>query len=262
MTRLLFSAAIKRATPPWLQRVVGAKLMDSLVAPVDELVDDLVAGVKARFPGIHTDETPLSFIGRERRIRRGPGEPATTYATRLQTWWDAHRTRGGPYALLGQLRAFFVDWLNVRIDVVYHSGTRRWMDTAGAITRDSITWDGDGTDHWSQFWVIFHVPAFIPTSGALELLVDQDDDEITTQDGEEIIVSSTVAVGSLTDAEKDVFRAIPREWSAAHIERIWIVLLYGDGELWDYPQPMGTWTEWEDPMVTWDADAPVIFLAE
>lgn len=142
-----FASALRRIMPPWLQRRVGGALMEAIGAQADVLVTRTVHSVKARFPGHDSeaiDEGALSHIGRDRKIRRGPAEDAATYAGRLRTWLDAHRGRGGDYALLEQLYAYTRGWLSVRMDVVAQSGKRRWIDTDGVITPDSITWNGDG----------------------------------------------------------------------------------------------------------------------
>lgn len=259
MARTPYAVTIRDATPPWLQRTRGARLMVSLAEQADVLIDRMIEGVALRMPGAlgPIDPTALALTGRERRIRRGPGEDAETYARRLRTWWDAHRTRGGPYALLGQLRAFFLDWLPVRMDVVYHSGTRRWMDENGVITRDSIVWNADGSGLWAQFWVFFHLPTQVPATG---LLLTEGDDTITTEDGDPIVAEMTASPDELTAEQLEVFTAIPREWSAGHIKTVHVVLLWSARRLWDYPQPVPTWDEW-GATSTWD-EPPVLMEIE
>lgn len=232
MARVSFSYAMKRVAPPWLQRTVGGKLLVAVGNRIDELVDRTRDGVALRFPGQDADALP--YIGRERRIRRGPGEAAATYAGRLRGWWDAHRNRGGPYALLEQLYAFFLDTLNVQMDVVYHSGTRRWVDAAGTVTRDAVTWGADGSSLWAQIWVFFYLGAD-PTG---------------------IVTASTAS-----DDDAEMFRAIPREWSAAHLKTVTLVLLYGIARCWNYPQPVPTWAVW-GTQTTWGGDVPVILPIE
>jgi hypothetical protein len=231
--------------------------MVSLAEQADVLVTRMIEGVALRMPGAlgTIDPTALALTGRERRIRRGPGEDDETYARRLSTWWDAHRTRGGPYALLGQLREFFLDWLSVRMDVVYHSGTRRWIDTDGVITRDSIEWNGDGTEEWSQFWVFFHLPSVVPATG---MILTEDDDTITTEGGDPLLAETSAAPDELTDEQLAVFTAIPREWSAAHIKTVHVVLLWDDAVLVGYPPRLVG----DPPSVVGPADQPVILEIE
>lgn len=343
MARLTAVGLVRKLTPPWLQRTEGAAVMEGIAQVLDEFVHDrIVQGVKLRFPGAPPralDEKALALIGRERRVRRGPGEDAATYAPRLRGWWDAHRTRGGPYALLEQLYAFFVGWLNVRMDVVYYSGTRRWIDASGTITHDSISWSASGPEEggqvalvanvlagdteirplslvsfpavgpyqvrlrdgfgahevvtasgtsaapydrivlsapvvgayaagsgtvaranvrWAHVWVFVHCPATIPR--ATSDLITSDGDTLITSDGDTLVATDTIALDELlaTDPEAEIFRAIPREWSAAHIPYVTVVLLYGAARLWGYPTPVPTWGTWG----TWQSDDPVVLIAE
>lgn len=253
-----YAAFLLRLYPPWLQRTVGEKLMLALGSQVDVLYERGRQSVKHRFPLV-VDESSLARIGAERRIRRGPGESATTYARRLQWWWDDHRVRGAPYPLLRQLYFFFFDVLNVRKDVVYHSGTRRWMaggvvastpaEVNTAITRDSVTWDADGTDEWAQFWVFFYL-----TTELIDELVTEAGDNIVTEALDEIITDGF----NLEETEDLVFVEIPREWSAAHIKRIWIVLLVDDAALVGYPPRLVG----EPGMTVGRSGPPVILIHE
>jgi hypothetical protein len=260
MARLLFKSAMLQISPPWLRRVVGAKLMESLGEEADDLLDRFVSGVKLRFPTDDADPDALARIGRERRIRRGPGELGQTYARRVRTWWDDHRTRGGAFAMLRQLYAFWRDSLNPRMDVVYHSGTRRWVDSDGVITRDAITWsappNGDPAA-WANIWVFYHLGDAITETF---VLTTDDGDPLVTDEGDELVALVTSEDGTISDELAEQFLCIPREWSAAHIQRVTVVLLYGSAELWDYPQPVHTWDEVGH--APWDENVPVILIAE
>jgi hypothetical protein len=227
-----YASFLLRIGPPWLQRAVGERFMLALGSELDVLYERGRQSIKQRFPAV-VDETSLGRIGAERRIRRGPGESAETYARRLRRWWDDHRRRGGPYALLAQLYSYFVASLNPRIDVVYHSGTRRWIpggvevdDPDELVTRDSITWEADGTDEWAQFWVFFHLGTLIN-----DVFVNEDGDVFVDENGDPIVAESS----TLSDAEAAVFLAIVREWNAAHIKRAHVVLLVEGSALVGYP---------------------------
>lgn len=254
--RLLFSNGMLRRMPPWLQRVVGAKVVQGLVDPVDALVLSSVAAVRARFPSADMPDA-LALIGSDRRIRRGLAESATTYARRLRSWWTAHRTRGGPYALLNQLDLFFEDWLNVRMDLVAQSGNRHWIDAASVVTHDAIMWGGDATGKWARFWVFFYLPAdTIPSPIGGAFIVTDDGSFIVTDDGSFLVTDGELTASALSAAEIEMFSCIAREWSAAHIDEINVVLLWADRRLWNYPQPVPTWSAWGGTS-TW-AEPPVI----
>ena len=336
MARLLFRAALKRIAPPWLQRSVGGRFMTGLGSELDTELDRNVEGVKLRFPdAVLEHASALAKLGRERRIRRGPGEDAETYARRLAGWWDDHRARGGPYALLRQLYEFFLAWLNVRMDVVAYSGLRHWIDSAGVITRDSITWEADGVVpgpsqllaanaspghteirpvslagfptegpyvvrltngssfedleaagtsttpynrivlnepvvgsypagpssvlrpnlRWAAVWVFFYLTDTIPLSSSF--LVTQALDFLITQAGDFLLSQDSIAPDEISAAELEVFLAIPREWSAAHVGKTTVVLLWGTRRLWQYPQPVPTWTAWGASGAKW-GEPPVV----
>lgn len=260
--RIMFAGALLRRLPPWLQRTVGARVVQGMADPIDALVTASVEAVKARLPVDAPDATALGLIGAERRIRRGPGESAQTYARRIRTWWDAHRTRGGAYALLGQLDAYFQDWCNVRMDVVANSGLRRWIDAAATvaesvITRDSVTWDGDGSGRWARIWVFLYVPAVMSMT-AFEI-TDDAGVPLTLSDGSTMTGAEGFTTASLTTAQREVFAAVPREWSAAHIDQTHVVLLSEDRRLWNYPQPVPTWAAW-GATSTWDEPPTIITI--
>jgi hypothetical protein len=227
--RARFSDYVWRIGPPWLQRTMAVRILSAMMVPFDALADKTVDSIKARFPNATNDALPQ--IGRERRIRRGPAENAGTYSRRLLSWWDDHRGRGGPYALLRQLRAFWLDTYNVQIDVVSYNGLRHSIDTNGVITRDQITWTPDASGEWAQFWVFFHL---------------------------------TSDPGPLTPEQEANFLMIPIEWSAAHILREHVVLLWGFCPMWDFPPPVGDWDAWASGLTwdAWDAQAPYVLTHE
>ena len=235
-----FQAAIKRISPPWLQRTVGGAVMKGIAIAIDAQADQLANGVRARFPGLGPDDA-LPKIGNDRVITRGPSEPVASYARRLRGWWDAHSTQGGPYALLAQLFAYWKDTGPWAIELVYASGTRYSLDTLGNVTRDAITWTPDGSGHWSRIWLFFHVPAQIQ-----DLILGDTGDNIvgdtdSIQGGLDLLTSGGVLPASLYES----FRVVPRQWTAAHVEQTTIVLLWpnvsGGGRLWGYPQPNPVW---------------------
>jgi hypothetical protein len=256
-TRTLFADSILRLCPPWLQRLVSAKLMAGFGDVLDTLASSSAAGVAVRFPTDDVDPDALAAIGRERRIRRGPAEPATTYARRIRTWWDAHRTRGNAYALLGQLWAYWVDALDPKIDVVAQSGLRHYIDAGGGgvVTRDAITWTGGGAQSgWAHLWVFFFVDEL------WDYVVDESGDYVVTESGD-FVIAESLFEGSISETDAEMFRAIPREWSAAHLPYVMVVLLYGVARCWEYPQPVPTWDEW-GAMTTWGGPVPVFLRAE
>jgi hypothetical protein len=210
MSVLSFSLALLRRGPPWLQRTVGGAVMRAFGDPLDTLRDLTADAVDARFPRA-TRPDALPPIGRDRKIVRGLNEPASTYAARLRRWWTDHQTRGNPHAMLRQLEAFFATD-PVQIEIVYNSGTRYTLAkpvapaTRGVISRDAISWGGNGIPaKWAEAW------AFIRYDLNAEFPL------ITTE----------LAQGVVTICD---------DWNAAHMLRIHpMVVAENACELWDYP---------------------------
>lgn len=209
-----FRDRIRRASPPWLQHGWAEKLLYSFGVQVDAFADALVAGVKLRFPGVYSDDS-LPLIGRERRIARGLLEDNATYAARLTRWLDDHKRRGGPYALLAQLHAYFSP-NNFQIQLIYRSGRRFTMTADGTVTRDDIAWQPDATPaKWAQWWLLLFTNDYLPPLSAQQIA--------------------------------DI-RLIPTEWNAAHCFGTVVVFPTG-AELWDFPNGR-TWDEsgtWDTP---------------
>lgn len=230
---LHFRDAASSAAPWWIARIestTGKMLWAGLVM-LDGLVDAQVAAIKLRFPGLYSFET-LPLIGRDRRIRRGPNESDEVYASRLPRWLDDHRRRGGPYALLEQVRAY---WAPDAFDVelIYRTGRRFTMAAGESIVRDDVPFDYDTQpEKHARWWLFFFWPDGVDADGVWDDAGTWSDDGVWDSD--------------LTIAEVENIRAIPHEWNNARCFGE-VVLLSGDRELWDYP--VGTWDDpgdWED----------------
>jgi hypothetical protein len=230
-----FSRLATRIGPPWLRRTWAQRILGAMVAPLDVVADAMTAGVRARFPSWQSGEA-LSLIGRERRIRRGPTEASATYAPRLRLWLDAHRGRGGAHAMLAQLRAYWRGTIDGTHAVLSHGGVLH-ESIDDVITRTPFAWVADGSALWPQVWVMLHL--------------DADPRPVTVDD-------------------EASFRAVPVEWSAAHIWRVHVVLLWDLGRLWEYPDPVLTWADWNARDValsaltwdTWDYQQPITITSE
>jgi len=242
--RLLFSAAMSDAAPPWLRRLVGGPVVRGIGDAMDTETDRLVEGVKKRFPDTGSDEDAIGLLGRERRILRGPGELGSTFAGRLREWWSSHRTRGGPYALLEQIHAFFLETNNVPIQYISNLGAEVTVAADGTFTRGTVAgWLGDGAvpPSWARFFLVLYLDGDTLSF----VLTDAAGDPIFTAGGEPILV--TVSIYALTAADLDLICSVPREWNAAHVDRIYIVLIPSGGIAWGLPPG----TLWGDPGLTW-----------
>lgn len=214
-----FRDTMRRISPPWLQNGNAERYLYAMAVQVDVLGEALIASLKLRFPGLYSEES-LPLIGRERRIARGPNEPAASYATRLLRWLDDHQRRGGPHAMLAQLYAYYAPD-NFPVELVYRNGRRFALATDGTITQDDIPFPVDtAPEQWARWWLFCYL-----TPGA--------------------------AVPPLTEAELASYRLVPREWNAGHCLGT-IVLFEPGGELWNYPQGH-VWNEpglWNVPGAT------------
>ena len=250
MTIFDWKNAALRQVPPWLRRAVGGAVTKGMATPVDNEQVRTAEAVSLRFPGggpsnnavIHPEA--LSLIGRERRILRGPGEEDATFAERLRGFWDAHRTRGGAYALLQQMHDFLLSTNNVPIQYVDQKGTSVTIDAAGVFTRSVVpSWSGDGEDppNWARFFLVI----FLAGETVSVPLVNENGETMTTEDGETILVETSIY--TLTADDIDTICSVPREWNAAHVDRIYISLLPGGGAAWGLPVGI----EWGEVARTW-----------
>lgn len=224
-----FASHLLATVPPWLRRRFGKPFVLGIGDVLDDLAQKSSAAVALRFPSAASPPDALAAIGTERRIPRGPGEPASSYAGRTIVWLDSHRTRGGPYAMLGQFFAYWRFELNVPVELVNQQGARWSMDTAGNITRDQLAGVTFGS-FWAQDWIFFHTPQTIA-----DPLVDSDGDEIIDSDGDGIDVVVDLASGVLPDDLIASFKLVPQTWAPAHLKRCTIVLLWGTGRVIGYP---------------------------
>lgn len=236
--------------PPFLKRTNGYRYMKALMSVFENLENNTAASIKLRFPNLYS-ATSLAHIGRDRQIRRGPEESDAAYANRLRKWWDSHRTRGGPYALLSQFFDVFSESFDIQIDLVYQSGTRFQMDETGAITRDAIVWNGHGRgpEEWAYVWLFVHLEGLEPSPLLTEsgdFLTTEDLDFLTTEgEGDGSGIAETAA-------------ALAKEWTAAHVAAITVVFLAPGYKLWGYP-PDAVWGDADYP--TWNA-GPLIAIVD
>lgn len=207
-----FALTLIRRCPPWLQRTLGLPFIGGLGDPIDVLRDKTAEAVDARFPrAIRPDALP--YIGRDRKIVRGYNEPAETYAVRLKRWLLDHRTRGNAYSMLRQLEAYFAT-APVQLELVFNSGTRYTLDPTtldadglGTITRDAITWGGNGIPgKWAEQWLFIRY---------------------------DLVGTLPLVTGDLANSVK----AICDDWSAAHMLRTHSMIVWPDAcRLIGYPE--------------------------
>jgi hypothetical protein len=173
-----FRDSFRSYIPNWLSnrpgKNVGYRLLWSLIAPLDKMMQALDEGAQAPWPGVGTP-TALPYIGRSRGILRGESESDDSFTARLQNWLDTWKNAASDVVLAGQIQAYLGNTPMVRI--VDRSG--RWTTLAadGTVTTSSATWDWDShsnperADFWSELWVIVYPPEWAITGTDLSALV-------------------------------------------------------------------------------------------
>ena len=236
MAHLSFRETLRRYVPPWLSdrptwgRTVGFRFLYGLAAILDGGMQLLVEGMQARLPGIGTP-TALPYIGRDRRVIRGPNESDAEYAARLLDWLDLWRAAGNAYALAKALQAFLAPG-HPRIRIVTRSGFWWTLDPSGELSWQLAgNWDWDSLTHpenagcWADFWVIVYPPHF-PTDG-------------TWGDGGSFWGEPKTFGQDVSTANAETIRSLVRQWKSAHSRCVALIFTY-DLQSFDPSSPPGS----------------------
>lgn len=219
-----FRTQLSQSLPWWLRGWLGGRLAYAIGIQLDVLADMVGDAVGLRFPRAAQPDA-LGAIGQDRKIPRGRAESATTYVVRLRRWLDDHRTRGGPYAMLAQLHAFWAA-ASMTIVLAYALGTTFSMATSGVITVGSVS----GGGAWARWWLWFSWPVAVLADGLWGSGGSWDDGGVW---------DSNLSPNDVAD-----IRCVPTAWNAAHCNGQVVVMSPG-AELWDYPAGLwsdaGTW---------------------
>jgi hypothetical protein len=224
--RQTFKNLFQRVVPWWLNAGV---LHDFLVVwgeQLDALDAMLNRAIRYRFPNAGTYADALPTHSEERRLRQGPDETDTAFAYRLRTYKDQHKTRGGPYAMVTQVAAWYEPSVpDLVVQLVDRSGNMFTWE-AGEVTRTTIdmsAWD-DEPERWFR-WFLF----------------------VYTSDS------------GLVPSENDAV-AVPRDWNAMHIAEGAVAVIAADQLVWDQPGlvwPDSTPSNADD--LFWPATAAQVF---
>lgn len=211
-----FFASFQQLVPSWLSAGDGGKVLASLSLLADDYVARAKLGLLARFPSYAPDDTALAALGRDRLILRGINEPSTSYADRLVRAPDDLPRRGGPYALLEQLRAYLQASCVVR--TVDRRGNWFQIDANGNESSNIATgaWDWDSTPpspNWARFWVVIY-----PVGGTTPW---------APSDSEPFADRSTIGTTATPDQVAGL-RSIVREWKPDGTKCEWIIIAFDD----------------------------------
>jgi hypothetical protein len=233
---LSFRDRVRRLVPPWLSdrgKAVGFRLLYCLAAVCDAGAEVLTQGLQARFPGRGTP-TALKYIGRDRGIRRGPGESDEAFAARLLTWLDDWRIAGSALSLLRQLHGFLSPNPPL-LRLVTNSGVWYTMDPNGTFSihhasPNNWNWDGETNGNheaeWARFWLVIY-SASAPWSPA------------GNWGGEGRWAGGQLWGFTGTPAEIEGFKAIVSDWRAAHARCMWVIVAF-DAASFDPSAPPGS----------------------
>jgi len=238
MPKLSFRETLRRYVPPWLAdrptsgRTAGFRYLYGLVAILDGGMQFLVEGMQARLPGGGTP-TALPYIGRDRRIIRGPHETDADYAARLLEWLDLWRAAGNAYALAKALQAFLAPG-HPRIRIVTRSGFWWTLDPSGELSwhlASPNNWNWDSHTHpehagrWADFWVVVYPPHFA--------------DDGLWGDGTSFWGERKAFGQGTSLANVEAIKALVRQWKAAHSRCMALIFTY-DPASFDPTSPPGS----------------------
>jgi len=238
MPKLSFRETLRRYVPPWLSdrptsgRTVGFRYLYGLVAILDAGMQFLVEGMQARLPGVGTP-TALPYIGRDRRIIRGPHETDADYAARLLEWLDLWRAAGNAYALAKALQAFLAPG-HPRIRIVTRSGFWWTLDPSGELSwhlASPNNWNWDSHTHpehagrWADFWMVVYPPHFA--------------DDGLWGDGTSLWGERKAFGQGTSLANVEAIKALVRQWKAAHSRCVALIFTY-DPASFDPTSPPGS----------------------
>lgn len=230
-----------RLLPWWLTS--APEVPASLSLLVDDYAERAKLALLARFPSYAPDDAALAALGRDRLIVRGINEPSAAYAVRLSRALDDHKTRGNPFTMLRQLRAY------LQADCVVKTVDRRgnWyqINADGAeiatLAAGPFDWDGVPASEWSRFWVIIY-----PVGGTDPWALSGDwADADLWGSGVWGTAKKTIGTTATTDQVAAV-RSIIRDWKPAGTTCEWIIVAYDAASFTPGDSPGGTWGTWGD----------------
>lgn len=244
-----FRALRRWLGPRWLTTDGESGLLGyALDILTDAFAERLRLGLLARFPQQDPDGTPappdaLAALGRDRRVVRGIGESAESYAERLTHWLDEAEFRGNPFALLKKIAEYTGPGLRARtVDARGNWFTREADGTLSARLREG-NWDWDGKPYdgesnlrWSRFWVILYPsPLWSPSR--------------TWGDGSKWGEPRATWGSTMTPGEVATLRSIVSEWMPEGTRCVNIILAF-DPDSFDPSAPLGDglpdglWENW------------------
>jgi hypothetical protein len=135
-------------SPPWLQNIIGNKLLYAPGLAADGLMEKMNQAMKANKPG-QCDPTCLPYIGSDRGITQGPSELAASYGSRLSQAWDDWGYAGAPRTDMRESIAYLLP--ETPMATVVSSGVQgtKWsVYLAGANTAQAPSYYSNVAGNW------------------------------------------------------------------------------------------------------------------
>jgi hypothetical protein len=238
-----FRNAFKTLLPWWLAEGEGEPHQWTLGVFMDRLLDKMYQTVYARYPTYAPDDA-YRYMARDRKIVRGANEPVDVFAERLLRWLEDHSTRGNPWALMEQLRAYMFP-AQTRIRTVDERGNWYTIDRDGTrgylLGTDGWNWDATvGPEWWARFWVIIYPEETPIGSGRF---IPWSDSPVWGAGTGRIWGSRNLTWGTTaTSSEVATVRQIVRTWKPAGTTCVNIIIAYDDNSFDPTaPEPDGDW---------------------
>jgi hypothetical protein len=239
-----FLTSFRRRLPEWItnDKGDGPAVWSAISFLLDGYMQRLYEGIYARYP-THAPADALSYIGADRRMLRGIGESREGYVARLLSWLSqySHWTRGSPFALLSQVRAY-CGGEGIRVRLVDRRGNWYTIDRDGVMSYvlDTGNWLWDpipASPDWARFWIIIYPAAdgatFRPWGRGAKY------DGTRKYDGTHVwgLDADPSEIGTL--------RKLVDDWKAAGRRCEWIIYSFDDSAFDpSAPEPDGEWYKW------------------
>ena len=238
MSRVSYRELVRNFAPPWLSDryprplTTGFRYLYAQAAVLDSMMQILVEGLRAKYPTQGTT-TAVPYIGRDRRIVRGPNEDVNAFAERLIPWLDAWRGAGSALEVIRQMTPIFAPHPPPRMRIVTNAGTWYTYDpNADPITieeRGNWNWD-NRPDLWARCWLILYSPDGEPWSP-----------DGTWGDGNEWGDGRCWGL-TITRPEVIAAQSVLAQWKAGHTLYPNIIVAFDENSFDpDAPEPDGTW---------------------
>ncbi len=158
--------------PTWLRGPIGSRILYSIAAQFDALVDACAYAIRARFPATAPPDA-FPWLTSDRQIDQGFQEPLSGFVVRLVMWLDLWRLAGSSYGVLLALLGYVAP---DQISMETVSNTGAW-DFYAANAGASPPQDGLQSDYfvppvhtlvggqwnwdnnpwwWWRFWVVLY----------------------------------------------------------------------------------------------------------